>query len=93
MTVRDTIEQKLNAGLAPERLVVEDYSHQHAGHANADPGGGSHIRVAAVSTAFRGQARPQRHRTVHKLLADELAGPVHALALDLRTPEEDAASV
>lgn len=29
-----------------------------------------------------------RFRLVHKILKDEMAGPVHALSLELKTPSE-----
>lgn len=88
MTVRDRIESKLTEALAPTRLDVIDESHLHAGHAGARPEGETHFRVRVVSAAFSGLGRVERHRRVNALLADELAGPVHALAIDARAPEE-----
>jgi BolA protein len=41
-----------------------------------------------VSTAFEGKRLIARHRALNSALADELAGPVHALALHTYTPEE-----
>jgi BolA-like protein len=37
---------------------------------------------------FAGLPRVERQRLVHKVLATELAGRVHALILATRTPEE-----
>jgi BolA protein len=88
MPVAETIEHKLKAGLAPARLTVTDQSHLHAGHAGARPGGETHFRVEIVSASFRGMTRVARQREVHRLLAAELAGPVHALSIAARTPEE-----
>ncbi len=48
----------------------------------------AHFRVLLVSSAFSGLAVVERHRLVNSALAEELAGPVHALALTLRTPEQ-----
>ena len=90
MAVADSIERKLRDGLAPVRLSVIDQSHLHAGHAGARPGGETHFRVEIVAAAFRGMARLDRPRAVHRLLAVELAGPVHALSIAARTPEEAA---
>lgn len=90
MTVADTIREKLVTGLQPARLDIVDISAQHAGHAGARPGGESHFEVAIVSPAFEGKSRVERQRLVHGILADELAGPVHALSLSTRTPEEAA---
>lgn len=90
MTVAAQIESKLRAALAPSRLVVTDDSARHAGHAGAQPGGETHFTVEIVSTKFAGLSRVARHRLVYDLLAGEIAGGVHALALTkTATPEED----
>lgn len=88
MSVRARIETILTDALKPDRLDVVDESHLHAGHAGARPEGETHFRVRIVSGAFSGLSRVQRHRRVNELLAGELAGPVHALAIDARSPEE-----
>lgn len=41
-----------------------------------------------VAAAFDGKRSVARHQMVYKLLADELAGPVHAMALHTYTVEE-----
>ncbi len=82
------LEDKLRAAFAPSRLAIVDESARHRGHAGARPEGETHFRVAMVSAAFRGKSRIARQRLVHKVLAEELAGRVHALALDLKAPEE-----
>lgn len=88
MTVRARIEELLTEALKPDRLEVIDESHLHAGHAGARPEGETHFRVRIVSGAFSGVSRVERHRRVNTLLAGQLAGPVHALAIDARAPEE-----
>lgn len=88
MTVAETIKNKLSAAFAPSETQVIDDSARHAGHAGARPGGETHFNVVVVATAFAGKSRLERQRLVHALLADELAGPVHALSLQLMTPDE-----
>jgi BolA protein len=92
MSVRDAIETKLTAALAPERIEIVDESHLHAGHAGARPGGDSHFRVTIVARAFAGKSRIERQRLVNGVLAEEFAAGLHALALVTLTPEEDAQS-
>ena len=41
-----------------------------------------------MSPAFAGKSRIERHRMINAVLADELAGPVHALAIVARAPGE-----
>ena len=45
------------------------------------PGEKTHFRVYIVSDAFKEKSRIERHRMVNAALADELAGRVHALAI------------
>jgi BolA protein len=86
--VRSRIEEKLKEAFHPESLSVVDESHMHKGHAGARPGGETHFRVTLVSDAFAGKSRVERHRMVNSVLADELAGPVHALAVQPSAPGE-----
>jgi len=91
MQVKAAIEKKLTVALAPSRLSVVDDSQRHAGHDGARPEGETHLNVEIVTARFAGLGRLQRQRLVYEILAEELKGPVHALALQTRTPEEDAA--
>jgi BolA protein len=84
VTRKERIEERL-AALEPVGLSVEDESHRHKG------GRESHYNVTVVTAAFEGLGRIERHRKVHALLGDELAGGLHALTLTLRTPGEHTA--
>ena len=77
------IEAKLRAAFGPEHLEVVDESESHRGHAGWREGGETHFRVVMRAAALDGLGRVERSRAVHRVLADELAGGVHALALDL----------
>ena len=88
MSVRAAIETKLTAGLSPSRLEITDDSHRHAGHAGHHHDGESHFHVEIVAAAFAGKSRVERHRMVNALLAEELAGRVHALSLSTLAPAE-----
>jgi BolA protein len=88
--VADRIETKLVAALGPSRIRVIDESGRHVGHAGARPGGETHFRVEIEAAAFAGLTRLERQRRVYAILAEELAGPVHALSLALSAPGERA---
>jgi BolA family transcriptional regulator, general stress-responsive regulator len=88
MLVRDTITRKLNDAFAPESIDVVDESNLHEGHAGHRPGGQSHFRIYIVSQAFAGKSRIDRHRMINTVLADDLAGGVHALAIHAAAPGE-----
>jgi len=87
-SVRDLIEAKISAAFSPEKLEVIDESHLHAGHAGAREGGESHFRLVIVASAFEGLSRVERQRRVNAALREELAGPIHALAMKTFTPAE-----
>lgn len=88
MSVKSRIEEKLSKAFQPDSLAVIDESHLHAGHAGHRPDGESHFRVHMVSSAFAGKSRVERHRMINEVLAEELAGRVHALALHPAAPGE-----
>lgn len=90
MTAKDTITKKLSEAFHPESLDVVDESYLHEGHAGHKPGGETHFRVYIVSKAFDGKTRIDRHRMINALLAEELAGGVHALAIKATAPGEAA---
>lgn len=88
MGVKEIIEAKLRAALAPAALEVRDESHLHAGHAGGRPEGETHFRVRVVSAHFEGLTRVERQRLVYEALREEMDNPVHALALRTLTPGE-----
>ncbi len=86
--ISENIRSKLEAAFQPSRLVVEDDSDRHAGHSGAREGGESHFNVTIEAAAFAGAAKVARQRMVYHALAEELAGPVHALSVKASAPGE-----
>jgi len=84
MSIESDITEKLQSELNPAFLEVVNESHTH----NVPAGSESHFKVTIVSEAFEGKIPVARHRIINKLLAEELGGPVHALALHTMTPKE-----
>jgi BolA protein len=84
MIIEQTITQKLNQRFQPEHLEIINESYMHA----VPPGSESHFKVVVVSNAFEGERLVRRHQMVNEILADELAGQVHALAMQTLTSEE-----
>ena len=83
MSVQDTIQAKLSEALQPSTLEVANESHMHGGPATE-----SHFNITAVSAAFEDLNLVRRHQAVYKLLQQEMAGSVHALAMHLYTEQE-----
>ena len=96
MSIQETMEKKLSEAFSPERLIVINESHLHAGHHHVDGGheavfdgsGETHFRIRIVSPAFSGKSRIERHRAVNDLLADEMKAGLHALAIEPAAPGE-----
>ena len=82
MNMREHIQAKLAAALAPVTLEVLDES------ANHSRGSETHFKVTVVARSFEGQRLLARHRQINTLLADELKRGVHALAIHTFTPQE-----
>jgi len=82
--VEQEIIIKLTSGVAPEVLEVLNESHMHSVPAGSE----SHFKVVVISPEFNGRRLVQRHQMIYSILADELAGSVHALALHTYTPDE-----
>lgn len=88
MAYAERIRDKLTTAFAPKLLEIADDSAKHAGHAGARPEGETHFTVTLVSDSFAGKSRVERQRAVYRVLAEELRSHVHALALNLATPDE-----
>lgn len=84
MSVEHSIREKVTRAFAPSHLELVNESHMHSVPANSE----THFKLVVVSEAFRGVRKVARHQKVYACVADELAGPVHALALHLYDPDE-----
>jgi|TARA_B110000879_G_scaffold129987_1_gene170771 BolA protein len=82
--VERSITDKLSAHFDAQTLQVTNESFMHSVPAGSE----SHFKLVIVCDQFDGQRLVQRHQSVYKLLADDLAGPVHALALHTYTISE-----
>lgn len=64
------------------QIFNESYMH------NVPKGSETHFKVVCVSESFKGKTLVKRHQQVFGLLDEEMKGSVHALSLQLKTPEE-----
>ncbi len=75
----DAIIAKIRAALPDAAVEMEDLT-----------GTADHWKATIVSTRFAGMSLLQRHRLVMAALADEMKGPIHALTLEVKTPDQHA---
>jgi len=69
------LKQRIEAAIPGATAEVEDYT-----------GGGDHFRATVTAAAFEGLSRLAQHRLVYDVFGAEIGGPIHALALQTRTP-------
>ena len=73
----EDIVAKIRAAIPDAQVELQDLT-----------GTADHWKATIVSTAFAGKSLIQRHRMINVALAEELKGPIHALSLDVKTPDE-----
>jgi BolA protein len=83
LTVEQQIQLKLDQAFKPMHLQIENESHMH----NVPKDSESHFKVVLVTHEFDALNKVKQHQAVYKVLAEELAGPVHALALHTFSPD------
>ena len=76
---KEAIVAKIRAVLPDAQVEMRDLT-----------GTEDHWEATIVSEAFRGKTPIQRHRMVFDALAEEMKGPIHALALKTWTPDQAA---
>ena len=55
---------------------------------NVPKGSETHFKVVVISESFRGLRPLQRHKLVNGALKEELEGPIHALSIVAKDPEQ-----
>lgn len=78
----EDIIAKIRAALPDAEVDLQDLT-----------GTADHWKATIVSAHFAGKSMVQRHRLVMAALAEEMKGPIHALTLDVKTPDERAETV
>lgn len=78
------LNQKITEALHPEYLNILNESHKHG----VPKGSETHFKIVIVSSKFAPLKRLDRHKLVHQILVEDLKSGIHALSLNLYTPEE-----
>lgn len=81
------IKKTLNQSMDISILEVEDQGHLHQGH-KAAVEGKLHLKMIIVSDEFINLNPVERHQNIYSILADFLAGRLHALSLETYTTKE-----
>ena len=79
---------KLASQFGVQLLQVTNESYMHS----VPVGSETHFKVVLVTEEFAGKRQVQRHQAIYRVLAEELAGPIHALALHTFSSDEWADS-
>ena len=73
----DDITARIRAALPDARVELTDLT-----------GTEDHWQATVISSAFAGKSLIERHRMVMVALAAEMKGPIHALTLQVKAPDE-----
>jgi stress-induced morphogen len=73
----DLIAERIRVALPDARVELTDLT-----------GTEDHWQATVISSAFHGKSLIERHRMVMAALAAEMKGPIHALTLDVKSPDE-----
>ena len=73
----EAIADKIRAALPDARVELTDLT-----------GTEDHWQATVISSAFAGKSLIERHRMVMAALAVEMKGPIHALTLQAKAPDE-----
>ena len=73
----EAITDKIRAALPDARVELTDLT-----------GTEDHWQATVISSAFAGKSLIERHRMVMAALAAEMKGPIHALTLHVKAPDE-----
>ena len=73
----EAIIEKIRVALPDADVVMKDLT-----------GTEDHWEARVISSLFTGKSLMQRHRMVMAALAEEMKGPIHAMSLDTKTPDE-----
>ena len=73
----DAIADKIRAALPDAQVELTDLT-----------GTEDHWQATVTSSAFAGKSLIERHRMVMAALAAEMKGPIHALTLQAKAPDE-----
>jgi len=73
----EDIAAKIRAALPDAKIELKDLT-----------GTADHWQATIVSAAFAGKSMLERHRLVMAALVEEMKGPIHALTLEVKTPDE-----
>ena len=83
-SVTATLQETLQTALQPTHLEIRNESYKHKGPKDAE----SHFQVIVVSEQFDNLSLIKRHRLVNQACQSLLDGPIHALSIVAKTPDQ-----
>jgi BolA protein len=86
--MKERIEQKIMQNISVEFLEVKDISQAHVGHSGWREGGETHFIITIISSDFINKGLLARHKQLYEILSSEMKSGIHALQLQLHSPEE-----
>ena len=76
--------------MTPEQITTQIQAGLAGSHATVTSGDNVHFEAVVVAPAFAGKRAVQRHQMVYATLGAAVGNEIHALALQVFTPDEYA---
>ncbi len=86
MHMDELIKRLVEENLDPVEFELINESHRHVGHAGDDGSGQTHYKLIVVSSMFEGRSRIERQRLVMQVLESAFSKGLHAITMQLSTP-------
>ena len=81
INISTSIKQKLKKEFSPIKLIIQDVSEMHRGHAGFKEGGESHFIIYINCAEFKDKNKLAVHRLINEELKDEWENGVHSISI------------
>ena len=83
MNLFDTVKEKINNKLNPEKIILIDNSNLHVKHKSFDSNK-FHLKIIIESEKLRKINKVEAHKKIFSILKDEMNNKIHALEIEIK---------
>ena len=82
MSFFDTVKEKINKKISPEKITLIDNSKFHTKHKSFDANK-LHIKIIIQSKKLKKMDKISAHKEIFSILKDEMNNKIHALEIEI----------
>lgn len=83
-TKQEIMRERLQKGLSPKFLHIENQSALHSGHMGDDGTGETHYKITISSEHLDTLSRLQQHKLILKFLGTEITSNTHSISIKVK---------